>query len=125
MARFLLIGLVLFGGLFINANEAEAQLFNTRLRITVLDELGNVVPDAEVTLYANEADYNKEVNEVKPKAKTDEKGRVTFKDLDPQAYYVIVRKGKLTNVGGGEIIGQLEKRKLNKANVVVSDDFWR
>jgi len=106
-----------------NSNEAEAQIFSTKLRITVLDDLGNVVPDAEVTLYANEKDYIKEENEVQPTAITDNKGRVTFKKLAAKSYYVIVRKGDLTNSGGGEIISSLEEKKLNKANVVISDEL--
>lgn len=115
--------MLLFGGMFLNTNQAEAQIFSTKLRITVLDNLGNVVPDAEVTLYANKADYNKEVNPVKPTVKTDKKGRVTIKGLEPLTYYVIVRKGDMTNQGGGEVIGELEAKKLNKANVIISDEL--
>lgn len=123
MKRLTLIGLLLFTGLFLGTTDAEAQIFNTKLRITVLDKLGNVVPEAEVTLYASKEDYTKETNPVHPTELTDDKGRVTFKKLDAQSYYVIVRKGDMTNIGGGEIISELEEKKLNKANVIITDEL--
>ena len=101
--------------------EAKAQIFNTNLRITVVDELGNVVPDAQVTLYANSADYKAEKNAVQATQRTNKKGIVTFKKLLKNEYYVRVIKGDKTNAGGGEIISNLEIKKLNKANVVISE----
>lgn len=101
--------------------EAEAQLFSTKLRLTVLDELGNIVKGAEVTLYKTEADYVNEENPVQQTMLTDTKGRVTIKKLDPISYWVLVRKNDKDNAGGGEIVSRLEKGKLNKANVVISD----
>lgn len=121
MTRLTFIGLILFSAMFFTSNRTEAQIFNTKLRITVFDKLGNIVPDAEVTLYANEEDYNAEKNPVQPTAITDSKGRVTFKKMAAQSYYVIVRKGEMTNQGAGEIISDLEEKKLNKATVVISD----
>lgn len=118
MKRLILLTLVTIMAL---ANVSEAQILSTKLKITVVDELGNVVPDAKVTLYGSEADYNKEVNPVQPFKLTDSKGRVTFKKLTPKSYYVIIRKGDKDNSGGGEIINDLEKGKVNKANVVISD----
>ncbi|OEK05493.1 hypothetical protein BFP71_07850 [Roseivirga misakiensis] len=96
-------------------------MLSTKLKITVVDELGNVVPDAKVILFANEADYNKEVNPVQPFKLTDSKGRVTFKKLDTKSYYIIVRKGDKDNSGGGEVVSKLVKGKVNKANIVISD----
>jgi len=101
--------------------EASAQVFSTKLKITVLNDLGNVVKDAKVTLYASEADYNKEINPVQPYKLTDSKGRVTFKNLETKSYYVIVRKGDMDNSDGGEVISELSKGKVNKANIVISD----
>jgi len=120
MKRLILLSLIALSTLSFS-NEAEAQIFNTKLKITVVDELGNIVPDAKVTLYGSEADYNKEVNAVQPFQLTDSKGRVTFKKLDAKSYYVIVRKGDKDNAGGGELVSDLKKGKINKANVVISD----
>lgn len=119
MKRLILLTLVSFVA-FATVNEAQAQILTTKLKVTVVDELGNVVPDAKVILYGNEADYNKEVNPVQPFKLTDSKGRVTFKKLAAKSYYVIVRKGSKNNSGGGEVINSLAKGKLNKANVVIS-----
>ena len=114
--------LFFFIPLMFQANEAEAQ-FTTKLRLTVLDDLGNTVEGAEVTLYKTKTDYEKEVNAVQETVLTDEKGRVTFKKLEAISYYVIVRKGDMNNQGGGEIISALEPKKLNKANVIITDDI--
>lgn len=117
-----IIAVLLLTGAFMAQSEpVEAQILSTKLRITVLDELGNVVPDAEVTLYATQNDYKNETNPVQPTAKTDRKGRALFKKLNADQFYVIVRKGDRDNSGGGEVISNLEKGKLNKANVVITE----
>lgn len=120
MKRLILISLVSFLA-FAQTQEATAQIFSTKLKITVLNDLGNVVEDARVTIYRNEADYIKETNAVQPYQLTDSKGRVTFKNLETRSYYVIVRKGDMDNSNGGEIISELSKGKVNKANIVISD----
>ncbi len=120
MKRLFLLIFISFTGLAFT-NEAKAQILSTKLKITVVDELGNLVKDAKVTLYATEADYIKEKNPVQPYKLTDSKGRVTFKKLAPKSYYVIIRKGDKSNSGGGEVINDLVKGKVNKANVVISN----
>lgn len=105
----------------ISEQSAEAQILSTKLKITVIDKLGNVVEDAKVTLFKNKADYAKEVNAVQKFKLTNSKGVVTFKKLDAIPYYVLVRKGDLSNAGGGEIVSKLQAGKVNKANVVITD----
>lgn len=113
--------LIAFFALFVfQAHEAQAQ-FSTKLRVTVLDELGNTVEGASVTLFKSKRDYEKEINPVRETAMTDEKGRVLFKKLAAISYYVIVRKGEKDNLGGGEIISALTPKRLNKVNVIISD----
>ena len=101
--------------------KSQAQLFKTKLQITVVDILGNIVQDAKVILYKNRTDYEKEVNPVQEFKLSDNKGRVTFKKLDTRAYYVIVRKGDLDNFGGGEKTSVLEEKKNNKSTIVITD----
>ncbi len=120
MKRLIVLAFISFLGM-VQTQEASAQLFSTKLKITVIDDLGNVVKDAKVTLYANEADYTKETNAVQPYQLTDSKGRVTFKNLETKSYYIIVRKGDMDNSDGGEIVSELEKGKVNKANIVISN----
>ena len=61
------------------------------------------------------------MNPVQKLKLTNVKGQVTFKKLEPRSYYVLVRKGDMSNAGGGEIVNDLVKGKVNKANVVISD----
>lgn len=123
MKRTLFILTLILTSFFFQTQESEAQIFNTKLRITVLDDLGNIIPEAEVTLYANQDDYNNEVNPIQETMMTDDKGRVTFRKLELTTFYVIVRKGDVTNAGGGEVIRDIEENKLNKVNVVISDEI--
>lgn len=121
MNRHLFLSFSMLMACCFSPKTSDAQIFSTKLRVTVVDELGNVVKGAKVTLYATQADYNKEVNPIQSFKLTDAKGRVTFKKLKRRAYYVIVRKEDKDNSGGGEIISGLKKGRLNKATVVISD----
>ncbi len=94
------------------------QIFNTSLTITVRDEVGNTVSDAEVKLFKSEQDYVKEQNVVM-EGTSDAKGLVKLKKLEGISYYVIVRKEDKDNSGGGEIIGKLEEGKFNKVTIVI------
>lgn len=104
-----------------NQSPAEAQILSTKLKITVIDPVGNVVEDARVTLFKNKEDYAKEVNPVQPYKLTNGKGQVTFKKLEAVSYYILVRKGNQSNAGGGEIVDTLQAGRVNKANIVISD----
>ena len=96
-----------------------SQVIMTSLRVTVLDRLGNPVSGAAVALYANLADYERTENPAAGPELSDEKGRVTFKDLHTQAYYVEVIKEDMTNYGGANLTEVLEKNKLNRVNIII------
>ena len=98
---------------------AKGQIIKTSMRLTVLDELGNVVEGAKVRLFANENDYKKEENAV-AEGVTDAKGLVKFKDLRAVSYYLLVEKDDLNNFGGGEQTGKLQEGRINKVNVVIN-----
>ena len=108
---------------FMGQPEGHAQILSTKLKVTVIDPIGNVVEDAKVTIYKNEADFIKEVNEVQKFKLTNNKGQVTFKKLDTVSYFILVRKGDMSNIGGGERVEALQKGKVNKVNVVISDSL--
>lgn len=95
-----------------------AQVIKTNLRVTVVDDLGNFVEGAQVTLYANEDDYR---NNTKPVASctTDKKGRALLQDLDPISYFVEAHKGEQNNNGAGVKTEALLPKKLNKINTVI------
>jgi len=94
------------------------QLFNTSLTVTVRDEMGNTVDGAAVKIFTKEEDYTKETNPVE-EGTTDAKGVVKFKKLNPQAYFILCRKGDKDNAGGGEKISPLKKGDFNKVTVVI------
>lgn len=94
------------------------QIIKTSLNVTVRDELGNTVPGATIQLFEKEEDYTKEENVV-AEGVTDAKGFFRFKELKPQAYFIIVRKDDKDNSGGGEQTGKLEEKKINKVTIVI------
>ena len=99
--------------------NAHSQLFPTNLRITVLNNLGNLEPDATVIVFENEEDYRNEQNPVAGPELTDRKGRVTFKRLPAKEYFVhVVKEGK-TNIGEGVKVEKLQEGRMNKINVVI------
>jgi len=115
MKKILLLSLLFVAMISLSA---QAQILNTSLTLTVRDELGNTVEGATVQIFDNEADYLAEQN-ILMEDVTDKKGVVKFKKLDGKAYYVLARKGDINNAGGGELIGELEEGKFNKATVII------
>jgi uncharacterized protein (DUF2141 family) len=111
------ISAVLLAGLF-SFKSTDGQLLPTKLRITVIDGLGNPTEGAEVSIFENEEDYRAGENKV-AKAFSDKKGRVTFKDLKPVSYYIYATKDDMTNDGEGVVTAPLDEGKLNKVNTVI------
>lgn len=105
-------------GMFSFSSVEKEELLPTRLRITVIDGLGNVTEGAKVTLYKNEEDYKSSKNQVST-ALTDDKGRVTFKALEPVPYFIDARKGDMNNDGEGVRTEALSEGKLNRVNTVI------
>ncbi len=91
----------------------------TKLRVTILDGLGNIQDSVAVTLYANADDYRASVNPVVPMQLTDAKGRTTFAGLEPKEYYIHAQKGDKTNVGAGVVADVLKEGKLNKITIII------
>ena len=95
------------------------QIFKTSIKITVIDELGNIVEGASVQLYNTEDDYRNETNPLSDVMLTDKKGQVKFKELESKVYFVNVVKGDKNNIGAGVQTAKLEEGKLNKLNIVI------
>jgi len=100
------------------STTATTQLLNTKLQVTVRNDLGTVVEGATVTLFKTMEDYENETNPVKTEV-TDDKGRVLFYELAPRAYFMLVRKDDLSNIGRGIQTSKLEEKKKNMVNVVI------
>ncbi len=111
-----MVFMLIFG--MASISEANHYL-PTGVRITVLSRLGNPVENAKVVLYATREDYDNEENPVAGPDFTDEKGRVTFKNLDEKKYYVQVTKGDENNYGDAEETSKLIKGRVNKFNIII------
>jgi|GEM_PF-2506103 len=68
----------------------------TQLKVTVVDNSGNVVSGASVTLYETQQDYVNNTNAV-VNGNTDANGNVYFTNLAPIAYYYYIEDGSLNN----------------------------
>lgn len=116
MKSLLIFFLALNAGVF--SAPAPHQIFNTSLKVTVRDELGNTVEGASVKLFLKEEDFTKEVNSL-AEVTTDKKGVAHFKKLKPESYFILARKGDKDNTGGGEKVGKLEEGKFNKVTIII------
>jgi hypothetical protein len=101
--------------------SANAQLFGTKLEITVLNTLGNAEAGVEVKLYENEDDYLADKNVVQGVQYTDSKGQVLYKDLQAKPYYINAQKGKADNFGESESTIPLAEGKKNKVRVIITE----
>lgn len=104
-------------GLF-SFNTVEKDFLPTKLQITVIDRLGNLVSGATVKIYTTEDDYRNNEAPVAA-AVSDEKGRVVFKDLNPVSYFIDAQKEDKNNNGEGVKTAALEEGKKNKVNTVI------
>ena len=109
---FLFIALCLIATGFTN------EVIPTNLKITIRNELGNLESGVTVTLYANQEDFKKEENPIQ-QGVTNEKGVVTFKNLQPRAYFVSAEKGDMSNFGLGVQTNTLEAKKVNKVTIII------
>ncbi|WP_109831402.1 carboxypeptidase-like regulatory domain-containing protein [Reichenbachiella versicolor] len=105
--------------LTLSSFRANIGLLPTSLKITVLNELGNPVESAKVTLYKTKEDYKAETNPVTETMLTDEKGIVKFKNLEPIPYYVLAELDKKSNIGAGVLTNTLLEGKTNKVNTII------
>lgn len=119
MKKIKIIGIVVVLATAAFVMTSALQVMPTGVRITVLNKMGNPVENAKVTLFANETDYENEQNAVAGPVFTDDKGRVTIKNLDEVQYYVQVVKGDESNYGEAEKTDKLEKNKINKFNIII------
>lgn len=115
--KYLLL-ILLIGFVFSPLASNGQKFLPTKLKITVINGAGNVVKNATVRLFLSEDDY---INDKKSilSEKTNEKGQVIFKKLDPRSYYIDARKGDLNNDGRGSKTDKLKEGRVNRVNVVI------
>ena len=90
----------------------------TTLKIQVIDAFEHPVSGAEVVLYTTEENYRFQKNAF-TKGETDEKGRVTFRRLQPIPYFIEVRNELKKNNGLAVLTESLQKNKINKVIVLI------
>ena len=105
--------------LIIISSFAFKPMYSTSLRIKIHNELGNIEDSVEITLYKSKEDYRTEENPAFPTRYTDEKGRTTFKNIEPIIYYIHASKGKKDNVGKGVVSDTIKAGKLNKLTIII------
>ena len=111
------ISLLLF--LFILFSSFSSSVLQTKLQITVLNHLGNIVEGATVEIYGNEEDYRNEKNALREPRVSDEKGRVMYNKLEEKVYWLHVHKDDMNNHGAGVKTDKLTPKKVNKVNVII------
>jgi hypothetical protein len=112
--------LLIFCGLMLALTSFSTfQVFNTSMKITVRNELGNIEEGVSVQLFGSEEDYRNETNPVTDKLVTDKKGNVKFKELEGKIYFVNAVKGDKNNVGAGVETAKLEEGKMNKVTIII------
>lgn len=90
----------------------------TSLKVTVLDDLGNPVPDAEVILFGNETDYKAETNPIAQQI-TNKKGVTVFKKLETTRYFILASFGDKNNIGSGVQTDTLKEGRINLVNTII------
>ncbi len=102
-----------------DADSRPLQVFTTALRVTVRDNLGNVVDSAQVQIFKTKEAYEQEITPVGGVQYTDKKGRIRYTGIEPRAYYINVEKGDMNNYGGGTMTETLTEKRSNKLTVII------
>lgn len=119
MKKYLVISMLTVFAFGISAyTYADLNFLPTSLKVLVLDELGNPVEGAEVSLFKNQEDYRAGENLLVKKT-TDKDGEVVFKKLEVTSYFIHADYDGKTNVGGGVQTEKLVEGRINKVNTIV------
>ncbi|GJM30088.1 MAG: hypothetical protein DHS20C17_27230 [Cyclobacteriaceae bacterium] len=109
---------ILFIFLLSGTGFTASEVIPTSLKINIRNSLGNSEAGVSVTLYGNKEDFKKEENPVQ-QGLTNEKGMVTFKNLEAKVYFVAAEKGDMSNFGLGVQTNMLEAKKVNKVTIII------
>ncbi|MEM9896708.1 MAG: carboxypeptidase-like regulatory domain-containing protein [Bacteroidota bacterium] len=115
-ARFILLSIALL--FLVGVQEGQAQKKKSKLEVTVVDDLGDVVEDAKVSIYKSKMMFDKGNAPIYTE-QTNKKGRVTFKNLAATEYYIAAIKGEKNNMGKSGRSGKLSKGKAKEINVMI------
>lgn len=116
--KLLFVELIILSFILITFQSNANDQLPTSLKVTVTDDLGNIIEDAELILYKSKDDYLNSENAVMS-VTSNRNGIAKFKKLDPTEYYIEVRKGEMSNDGKGAQVAPLEEGKINQINIVI------
>lgn len=91
------------------------------LQVTVLDDAGNVQSGATVKLYLTEEDFRADRNPVFAPVTTNAKGRAMIRQAGTRTYFIRAEKGGKTNDTAGIRTEALQRNRVNKVNIIISD----
>ena len=118
ISKYLIVFILFLAG---SAIAQDNKILSTKLQITILNNLGNPVMGAQVSIYESEDDYLGDKNVIGTVMAADKKGRVMFKDLKPIKYYIYARDGSMDNEDGNQHTEKLREGLKNKITVIISD----
>lgn len=117
-SNIVLVSLMSFVLILSATTISSAQSLKSKIKITVIDGLGNIAEGADVKIFASEADYKSSQNSVFT-GTTDKKGRVKFKGLaEGKVYFLDVRKDDLNNDGRAVQTSAMTKG-TNRVNIII------
>ncbi|MFN6944699.1 MAG: carboxypeptidase-like regulatory domain-containing protein [Cytophagaceae bacterium] len=105
--------------LFLSFLIMSYQVVPVSLRVTVRDEVGNIVQGAKVTIYQSEEDYSQNQNQVGDAQTTDRRGNAIFRNLETIPYYVRAEKGEMNNEERGIKTDTLNRARQNQVTIIV------
>ena len=119
--RKLLFILSLFIVVSIFSSCEKTELEPTTLELTVIDQVGNPISGAIVSLYANATDFQKDQNPVKDLLVSDSNGKVKISGLNSQIYFWYAESDCKNNFNSGNTsTSALVANQTTKFNVVLS-----
>lgn len=119
MKKFLIV--FFFATLLVSCSKETIYIDNPpQLEIVVIDVNNNKIPNAIVTIYLNEDDWQNKTNSIEQQ-NTDANGTVLFENLEEVIYYFYVQKGNLDNtLGVSYFANPLKKNEIRVVQTTIN-----
>jgi hypothetical protein len=104
-----------------NSCIKDEQIDSTGLKIRVIDEEGNSVPEVSVKLFKSLNDMENQINQLGSTRTSDANGEASFTDLDTIKYYWLAEKGCRNNIHGIITTDTLESGIIKVVTTTISE----
>ncbi|HWJ28322.1 MAG TPA: hypothetical protein VNS32_17385 [Flavisolibacter sp.] len=102
--------------------DSSSNVSDTKLKLTITNNLNNPVSGAIVRLYATANDLLNQANPIGASATTDYQGQVTFSGLSASKYYWLAQNGCANNVNDYVTSGEnLNSGITNTARITIKE----